>query len=353
MRSSRRVTRRVAVWGISWGLAVTFVEPLSALPADSLGSVQLLLLWFLYFVAPLWCALGCLFVWAAEQGERVAGGRGILVAWLAIALLGSLVQPPVSFALSFLAQTVFPVRRYSVQLGVPFPAWTATALSDQAVLNLWTGLFYGGLLTAAYILTTRTERARVLLHEAAMTRSRTEALLDAARLEALEQQIDPNLLLRSMQELEQRYRVDPERAERLLEALVEFLRCAMRGLRERVSTLEAELHLAKAYALLQRERGVAGIWEVDLEQLPATPIPFPSLVMLRLLALGGDAGRLTLRAGADSSAARVSLTGLAGGAPSELRQSLCVQLRSLYGERFRLEYSPAAGMLAISLDCVP
>ena len=186
-----------------------------------------------------------------------------------------------------------------------------------------------------------------------MSRARTEELLDAARLETLEQQIDPQLLLRCMQELEQRYRVAPDGAERLLEALVEFLRCAMRGLREPVSTLDVELHLARAYALLQRERGVAGAWEVDRERLPPIPMPFPSLLMLRLLALGAEAERPMLRTTAEGGTVRVSLVGLACGASTELRQSLRARLCGLYGDRFRLEYSPAAGMLAISLDCVP
>jgi Histidine kinase len=349
----RRATRRVAVWGISWGLAVTFLAPLSAFRAEALGSVQMLLWWLIYFATPLWCAIGCLFVWAVERGERVAGGRGVVVAWLAVAVLGSVLYPPLSFALTSLTQSLFPVSQLAAQFGVAIPAWNATAFCDLSAFNLWDTLFFGGLLTLAYVLTSRAERTRALLHEVAMTRTRTEELLDAARLETLEQQIDSNLLLRCMQELEQRYRVDPDGAERLLEALVEFLRCAMRGLRERVSTLEIELHLARAYALLQRERGVAGVWEVDPERLPATPMPFPSLLMLRLLALGGDAEQPRLRTAAEGGAVRVSLVGLAYGAPTELRQSLCARLRGLYGDRFRLEYSPAAGMLAISLDCVP
>lgn len=345
--------RRVAVWGISWGLGVTFFTPFSTFSPEALGSPQLLLWWLIYFGAPLWCALGCLFVWAVERGERVAGNRGILVAWFSIAVLGSILAPLLSFVLTALTGDLFPVRRFAAQFGLPPLIWNAGALTDLMTFDLWTTMFFGGLLSIAYVLTNRAERTRALLHEVAMSRNRTEELLDAARLEALEQQIDPNLLLRCMQELEQRYRVDPDGADRLLEALVEFLRCAMRGLRERESTLEIELRLARAYALLQHERGVAGVWHVDPEQLPATPLPFPSLLMLRLLALGGESERPTLRTVAEGGTVRLSLAGLACDAPSELRQSLSARLRGLYGERFRLECSPAAGMLAISLDCVP
>ncbi|HEY4339220.1 MAG TPA: histidine kinase [Steroidobacteraceae bacterium] len=349
---SRRAIRRAAVWGISWGLAVTLFTPFSAFPPEALGSVQLLLWWLVYFAAPLWCALGCLFVWAVEQGERVAGVRGILAAWLIVSVLGAVLLPILSFTLTYLTRGMFVDRRFATQFGLPALTWNVTAVCDLVTFGLWTTLFFGGLLATTYTLTNRAERTRALLHEVAMSRNRTEEMLDAARLEALEQQIDPNLLLQCMQELEQRYRVDPDGAERLLEALVEFLRCAMRGLRERVSTLKTELHLAKAYALLQCERGVAGVWQIEPEPLPVTPIPFPSLLMLRLLALGGEAERPTLRTAAEGGAVRMSLVGLACGASTELRQSLCARLRGLYGERFRLECSPAAGMLAISLDCV-
>jgi Histidine kinase len=352
MRLSR-ATRRLVIWGVCWGLAVTFIAPLSAFRAEALESAQRLLWWLIYFATPLWCALGCLFVWAVERGERMAGGRGIALAWLAVAVLGAVSYPPLSFALTSLTQTQFPVIRFAAAFGVPIPSWNATALCDLSAFTLWDTLFYGGLLTTAYVLTTRAERSRALLHEVAMIRTRTEELLDAARLETLEQQIDPHLLLCCMQELEQRYRVDPDSAERLLEALVEFLRCAMRGLRERVSTLEIELHLARTYALLQRERGVAGAWDVDPERLPTTPMPFPSLLMLPLLALGGEAGQPTLRTSAEGGTVKVSLMGLACGASTELRQSLCARLRGLYGDRFSLEYTPAARMLAIRLECVP
>ena len=92
---------------------------------------------------------------------------------------------------------------------------------------------------------------RSLLHANAVARNRTQAILDEARLQALQRQVDPALLLSSMGELEKRYRNEPDGAERLLETLVEFLRCAMPGLREPVSTVDTELRLARAYVRLQ------------------------------------------------------------------------------------------------------
>lgn len=319
------------------------------LDIDLLTSPQRLLWMLAYWAAPLWCLVGCLFVWAAERGERLAGVRGVAVAWLLVSLCGALAQPPASIMLTGLARNILPVERFSIEIGVPRLGWSPDALLGSWLLNLWTCLFYGGLLTVGYVLTTRTERIHTLLYETAMACSRTEKLLDTARLETLERQIDPGLLLNAMQELERHYRANPDRADRLLEALVEFLRCAMRGLRERVSTLHTELRLAQAYAVLQQERGVGGKWQIAQPVPHAASSPFPSLLMLRLLALGGDTGHPSLTIEADGDRIDLSLSGLALAPPTELRQSMSAQLRALYGERFEIASALPAGVLTIRL----
>ena len=252
-----------------------------------------LLFWLLYWVMPFWCLVGCMFVWLADHHEPIAPRGRLLAAVLALCAFSAALDPLLSFALLRLIKEVFPqFGRYAAALPIE-PMWinlTSFSFFQIFLYQLWTTIFYGGLLVATRIFTVRVERTRHLLHQSAMARSRTEALLDNTRLQTLQSQIDPNLLLDSMQELDQRYRSSPERAEALLEALVEFLRYAMHGLRVPVSTLDAEVQLARAFSHLQRERGVGGEWRFIEE--PATPpansIKFPSLLMLRLLALGDD-----------------------------------------------------------------
>jgi hypothetical protein len=225
------------------------------------------------------------------------------------------------------------------------------------VYQLWECPFYGGLLVAARIFTLRVERSGHLLHQSAAGRSRTEALLDEARLQALQLQIDPNLLLESMKELEQRYRANPQRAERLLEVLVEFLRCAMPGLQVPVSTLDAELQLARAYSHLQHERGVNGAWRivedprVEDPGRRGAPLKFPRLLMLRLLALGGEGGQPTLQVGAEGGQTVLSLHGLSLGISAEFSQQIRTRLQALYGEGFGVESeAPEPRQLRISLQ---
>jgi hypothetical protein len=346
--------RGAALWGITWAVGVGAVEYLIIAPIDEWGSVRQILFWLLYWMMPYWCVIGCLFVRLADRYERIDSMGRLIAAFLALCGLSAVVDPLLSIVLIRLTTTAFPgFERYAAELREIEP--TLANWSTFSLYQLWECTFYGSLLIAARIFTVRVERARHLLHHSAMARSHSETLLDAARLQALQSQIDPNLLLDSMQELDQRYRASPEHAERLLEALVEFLRYAMHGLRVPVSTLAAELQLARAFSQLQRERGVQSAWRIVEEaEPPITPLKFPSLLMLQLLALGGDNGRPMLRVRAASGRTVLSLNGFSLFVSAELRQQIRARLYALYGERFDVESQlPNAHQLRITLLSIP
>ncbi len=344
-------------WGIAWGVVVGLVESLGVAPIDEWGSVRQLIFWLLYWLMPFWCLVGCLLVRLADRRERIAHRGRFLAVFISSCLLCAALQPLLSIALIRVTMDAVPgFERYMATPGETQPWWSNSQpdwsnWKSLSLVQVWETLFYGGLLVAARLFTVRVERTRHLLHHSAMARSRTEALLDSARLQALQSQIDPKLLLDSMQDLEQRYRASPERAERLLEALVEFLRYAMHGLRVPVSTLDAELRLARAFSNLQHERGVAGAWRIVEE--PAAPITsckFPSLLMLRLLALGGDVGRPMLRVREELGQTVLSLHGVCRSVPAELQQQIRTRLYALYGGRFVLESDlPSLHQLKITL----
>jgi hypothetical protein len=323
-------SKSATYWGITWGVAVGIVEYLAIAPVDDWGSLQQLIFWLLYWLMPFWCEVGCVFVWLADRHARMAH-RARFERYVATV---QETQPPWSNSI---------------------PNWSNW--STLALYLVWVPLLYGGLLVAARLFTVRMERTRHLLYHSAMARSRTEALLDSARLEALQSQIDPKLLLDSLQNLEQRYRASPAGAERLLEALVEFLRFAMHGLRVPVSTLHAELQLAHAFANLQHERGVDGAWRIVEESAPPhTLCKFPSLLMLRLLALGGDGGdggRPMLRVRQESGQTVLSMHGVSRSVSTELQQQIKTRMYALYGERFLFEahlpHLPSLRQLRITL----
>jgi hypothetical protein len=326
--------RRALAWGTTWSLAVAVCEALAMSP-ERWASPQLLLWWLTYWVIPLWCIVGTLLIWLLAHRRRPAGWRGALIAFLAPSLLVVL-DGPLSTGMVNLTKRGFPhLRQFNMDTGV-------VPVQDNwesiACYALWVYWFYGSLLMAAWIMTVRRERLRSLLHASAMARSRTETLLDAERLQALQAQIDPALLLESMRELEQRYRSDSEHAERLLEALVEFLRFAKRGLRLPESTVDEEIDLARAFAELQRVRGIEGAWRIVSGPTgPHGRAKFPSLLMLPLLSLGGAGGRPLLRTRFEDARTVLELIGIARGVSADLRQQLQARLRGLYGAGFTLD----------------
>lgn len=350
-KPSRR-RRRIIAWGMAWGIAMTVAEQLAFTPGEAWATVTMLSWWLTHWLTPLYCLVGCVFVWVADRTARQHGMRGSLLGWLTVAVTSAIVQP----FLSNLVQTW--IRQF-------LPA-AAAFTTDKTILtqlhpltlpltayNLWINLFYGGLLMMAYSLTLRRERTRSLLHANAIARNHTQAILDEARLQALQRQVDPALLLSSMGELEKRYRNEPDGAERLLETLVEFLRCAMPGLREPTSTVDTELRLARAYLRLQEERGSTAGWRIEELQSETLNAKFPSLLMLPLLALGADGSNPLLTTQAANGRVTLKLSGLRE-ASFDFMQLLQARLQSLYGEAFAVKGDPLTKtVLEITLNAEP
>jgi hypothetical protein len=143
-----------------------------------------------------------------------------------------------------------------------------------------------------------------------------------------------------MGELEKRYRTEPEGAERLLETLVEFLRCAMPGLREPTSTVDTELRLARAYVRLQEERGSTSGWRIEEMEGGTLHAKFPSLLMLPLLALGADGLSPLLTTQAANGRVTLTLSGLRE-ASLDVVQLLRSRLQGVYGEAFAVTRDPS------------
>ncbi len=350
------VRNRCITWGVTWGVAVGIVENLAVVPIDDWGIKDQMEFWLIEWTIPYWCVIGCLLVVLADRHEHIAHRGRFMAGFIALCVIAAALQPPLSIGLFRVVTDVVPGFErvsYASAAGVIGTNWSNW--NTLSVYMIWENVFYGGLLVAARIFTVRVEHTRHLLQQSAMARSGTEAVLDAARLQALQAQVDPNLLLDSMQELELRYRTSPERAERLLEALVEFLRYAMHGLRVPVSTLHAELQLARALSRLQHERDAPSAWRIVEESAPpAAPFKFPSLLILPLMALGADGGRPMLRVRLDGGQAVLSLHGLSRSIPAELSQQVQGRLHALYGKRFQFEcHVSQPNQLRITLQSVP
>jgi len=332
--------RRILVWGTAWGIAITVVEQLAFTPGEAWATVSMLWWWLTMWLTPVWCLVGCIFVWVADHGARRQDIRGSLLGWLTVAVTSAVVQPFVRIGVQTWIGELLPAAA-ALNTGGAMRLLPHDPLTvSLTVYNLWINLFYGGLLMAAYSLTLRRERVRSLLHAHAVARNRTQANLDEAGLQALQKQVDPALLLNSLSELEKRYRGEPDRAERLLESLVEFLRCAMPGLSVPTSTVDTEVRLARAYVQLQNERGSSTGWSIEELQHGALHAPFPSLLMLPLMALGGDGVKSLLKIESSNGRVTLTLSGLREASPDFLNL-LRTRLQGLYGEAFTVKREPS------------
>jgi hypothetical protein len=348
-------TRRIVVWALLWSLLLSAAEFVVIAPVHSMPPLAFLAWWLTVWSLPLWCLLGCALLWLARAAERRGDWRALVLGGLAIPVVWSALQVINTAAMNTLWRDSVPISTLSDVTGIRTASWQQIAESGlpQFTYNLWVNLFFGGLLVAAYVLSVRTERTRALLREAALSRGRTEALLGELRLQALQAQIDPALLLAGLDEVRRLYRHQSERADELLEQLVDFLRAALPGLKSPQSTLQAEMQLAAAYVALRWRMPGGARWTVEQpESLP--DCPFPSMLLLSMLAMAqaGASPRLSVQWVDGKLVLTVRDAGCRLDAGIEQRARLCLQ--ALLGERARLRAneSPQTQLL-IELDPVP
>jgi hypothetical protein len=93
----------------------------------------------------------------------------------------------------------------------------------------WIYLVYGGAYMGALVLFLRSARRHRQLRLSAQARLRAELRVEQALAEDRTRLVQPTLVLEALGELGRRYRVDADRADELLDALVLFLRSAIAG----------------------------------------------------------------------------------------------------------------------------
>lgn len=325
--------QRVALYGTMGGVMMTVLEFLVLAPN---------------LVAPIWLELA---VYLMLQWIPA----GIVVAWIGLRIDGryrglTMIMLLAGFAAA-MSVVIIAMREAARAVGVtlnPGPL-TSAPLLPSFFYTLWVTLFYGGLFMMACAQSARAERTRYALARAEIERQESEIVLGEAALQALKARVDPDFLLRSVGEIARRYEGDPAGADRLLDALVAFLRCAVPGLRDARRTLGDELQLAAA---------CARVWnDVDpprprwcIHDHPDTPeLPFPGLWLVAALgrwssvAPPGAVCDVHIRTGSVAVSLVLDAQSPTGDwVTPALEHQLRVGLRSTFGDAARLALRTAA-----------
>lgn len=312
-----RVVARTLAGAVVGGLLIAAIDFASTRESVSLATteqldwfVRLVVHWVLAAI-PLGLSIGVLELHARGRPPLVGGyaiavmagaGIGALVA----TLHGRLIDPTVSEAA--IGYNMEPPDRY--------------------LYGLWQLTFWGSVGALLHASSLRQGRVALLLRLRELERLRSERDLAQTRLAALQAQIEPEFVLSSLSEVERLYQRDPGTADRVLDALIRFLREATPLLRQQVSTLGAESMLLHAYVrALHAATGDRDALHLDIDPR-ALAMPVPSGVLLSLAqalfgapATDSDRRSLEVRATARTAGDGVYLTVTAtsGAASANLR----------------------------------
>jgi hypothetical protein len=244
-----------------------------------------------------------------------------------------------------------PYRTYIViELGL-------ATLTSMAVQGMWTNVTYLLLAAWYYESADRARRSTAALRQSELVRRGAERWLLELRLGSLQARLDPQVLFDTLDEAARLYRSEPAAAERLLDALIDYLRRALPQLRQPQSTLEREVALALAYTRVLRAADGESL-EVESDVEPAVgDARFPPMVvqplcdaLARSTLADGEPVRMRIAATRDQDGARLFVTAQpARTAPASKRlEEIRRTLLAMFGPLFSMDATgPTVGVVSV------
>jgi len=120
-------------------------------------------------------------------------------------------------------------------------------LADRFLYGFWQLAFWGSVGAMLHASDLRHRRSAIALRKGELARLRSERRLAEARLAALHAQLEPEFILTTLDSVERLYTRDVAGADRVLDALILFLREATPLLRRQESTVDQECRMLHLY----------------------------------------------------------------------------------------------------------
>jgi signal transduction histidine kinase len=217
--------------------------------------------------------------------QELASG---LLTLLAVATGAALLAERANGRVRWLAMFAWVVAASSVSCFVrlalsryPMHSFGEAAGWCSEVVTLWTLL---GMLTYGLAGSIRCQAAaRRRLGQQTAEQSALAAAALEARLNVLQAQIEPHFLFNTLANVRRLCEVDPERGQRMLATLLDYLRAALPAMRRSSSALAEEFDLVRAYlSVLQHRMGERLRFHIELSD-PLADASIPPLILPTLV----------------------------------------------------------------------
>ena len=268
---------------------------------------------------------------------RVSGARSIAYHALAAAAFSV-----ISFSTLFL---VYATRWWTLGRFATIP-WISTAQRYYLDNLNWAVVTYGSICALAYAFNLRRRN-----HERALQVAQLETELVEARLGALAGELQPEFLYGALNTVSSLVHTNPDRADRVISKLADFLRLVLNRTGSIVGPLQDELECVERYLEIEQIRNGSGLsvrLEIDPDTLDAEfpPMTLHSLVELLLERPSGESQppttALTIESTHNNGSLSVRISrSIDGTAPSQVAQTrrasrlaaIRDRLRDLYGDK--------------------
>jgi hypothetical protein len=252
--------------------------------------LAILLTHFVLLMAGVACALALAIAVLHEISLHAAiRPRDVVLTTLAVAAFGSLVVDPIAVVATGVvhAWLHFPSPMFTAGAGDWLEALSRMySNSGEKVLTFATT----GTLSAVYYFKDSRTTDALAVAQLGLLRAQKRRLTEELR--SAQAALDPEFLFATFDEVDRRLESEPQVAQRLLEALIRYLRAALPGNEQTIGTLGQQATLVRAWLEIEAIRS-AGRLQSDIElpsELDRRPFA-PALILPLVTLVTGDAAR--------------------------------------------------------------